>query len=283
MPGRSIGPPDPIGEDKFENFDTKVLEFKTVFNMKGNMGRKRRISCMVVTGNQKGLAGFSLVKSVDGKSALRKAKNRAGQKLMHFDLCDGHTIFHDFYCQFGKTKIFVQKKPEGYGLICHRAIKTMCEVVGIKNLYAKIEGSTCLQHIVKAFFLGLLKMKNHEEIAESKGLHLVELKKENGNFPKVIASPTKCRTEEDIKRDEIMDYTQFVMDGKIVLKKKKFPQFFTKHRSYDIYLRKQEKMRNHDKVRKSMLAEHGELRSFLTDKYPECRPFKFVKTEEGSE
>jgi small subunit ribosomal protein S5 len=33
----------------------------------------------------------------------------------------------------------------------------MCEVVGIKDIYAKIEGPTNLQHIVKAFFLGLLR------------------------------------------------------------------------------------------------------------------------------
>ena len=35
MPGRSIGPPDPIGDECFDGFDTKVLELKTIFNMKG--------------------------------------------------------------------------------------------------------------------------------------------------------------------------------------------------------------------------------------------------------
>ena len=71
MPGRSIGPPDTIGEDAFEGFDSKVLELKTVFNMKGNMGRKRRISTLVVTGNMQGLAGFALTKAVDTRAALR--------------------------------------------------------------------------------------------------------------------------------------------------------------------------------------------------------------------
>lgn len=66
-------------------------------------------------------------------------------------------VYHDFFTQFGKTKIFVSKKPEGYGLKCHRAIKTCCEVIGIKDLYARIEGSTNLQHIIKAFFVGLLQ------------------------------------------------------------------------------------------------------------------------------
>lgn len=272
MPGRSIGPPDAIGEDAFEGFDTRVLELKTVFNMKGNLGRKRRLSCFVVTGNSNGLAGFATGKAVDSRAVMRKAKNRAGQKLMYIHRDENGGIFHDFFCQFGKTKIFVYKKPEGFGLVCHRAIKTVCEVVGIKDLYAKCEGSPSLQHVVKAFFLGLLSQKRYEQIAEAKGLHLVEFKKAYGDFPKIVASPTKCRTEDDIKHDEIMDYTQFAMDGKLALRKKKFPKFYESSYGYSLFLKKQEKMRSHFKVKRDMLAEYGEMRSFLTEKYPEARP-----------
>lgn len=66
-------------------------------------------------------------------------------------------VYHDFFSQFGDTKVFASQRPEGYGLKCHRAIRTICEVVGIKDLYCKVEGSTNVQHVVKAFFLGLLK------------------------------------------------------------------------------------------------------------------------------
>lgn len=274
MPGRSIGPPDPVGEDFFEGFDTRVLEMKQVFIMKGNLGRKRRLSCFVITGNGNGLAGFALGKAIENRAAIRKAKNRAGQKLMHIELCDGHTVFHDFFCQFGLTKIYVTKKPEGYGLICHRAIKTICQVLGIKNLHAKVEGATSVQHVTKAFFIGLLQQKSYKEIAETKGLHLVELRPENMNFPKVLASPTVCRKVKDITNDEILDFRQYMMGGKIVLKKKKWPPFYTKHRAWEIRLKKLNRVRNHDKVRLDMLVNNGELRSFLTAKHPECRPKK---------
>lgn len=147
--------------DNFDGFDTKVLEFKTVFCMKANAGRYRRISVVAVTGNKNGLAGFALGKAVDSKAALRRAKNRAGQKLMYIERYDSHTVYHDFFSQFCNTRIFVEKKPEGYGLKCHRAIRTICEMIGIKNLYAKVEGSTNLQNVVKAFFLGLLKQVSY--------------------------------------------------------------------------------------------------------------------------
>lgn len=66
-------------------------------------------------------------------------------------------MLHDFYTQFGKTKIFVRKMHEGYGLVCHRVIIACCQAIGIKNLHAKVEGSTNVQNIIKAFFIGLLR------------------------------------------------------------------------------------------------------------------------------
>lgn len=71
-------------------------------------------------------------------------------------------VYHDFFTAFGKTKIFVQKKNEGYGLMCHRAIKEICQAIGIKDLRAKVEGSNNLQHIVKAFFIGLLQQVDNQ-------------------------------------------------------------------------------------------------------------------------
>lgn len=281
MPGRSLGAPDPINEDNFDGFDTKVIEFKQVMNMKGNLGRKRRLSAFVVTGNKNGLAGFATAKAVDGRACLRKAKNRAAQKLMHIELCDGHTIFHDFFCQFGMTKIFVEKKPEGYGLVAHRAIREICQLVGIKNIYAKVEGAKGVQHVVKAFFLGLLSQKKYEKIAESKGLHLVEFKPDYGNFPKVLASPTQCRKEEDIRYDENLDFTRYAMDDKVVLKKKKWPPFFVNTYGFHIHLKKKEGRRNHYKIKFDMIKEHGEIKSYLTDKYPEARPGLTKKKNAG--
>lgn len=154
-----------------------------VSHMTGNLGRKTRISAFVITGNGNGLAGFALGKAPVGKAALKMARNRAGQKLMYIPRYDEHTgkkytiifsdyayiflsifvirfyisVLHDFFAQFGNTKIFVKKMHAGYGLVCHRAIKACCEAIGIKDMHAKIEGSKNLQHTIKAFFIGLLQ------------------------------------------------------------------------------------------------------------------------------
>ncbi|XP_060518520.1 small ribosomal subunit protein uS5m [Cylas formicarius] len=281
MPGRSLGPPDPVGDDTFEGFDSRVLELKLVFNMKGNFGRVRRMLALVVSGNGNGLGGFAIGKAMDPRTALRKAKNRSAQKLMHIKLFRNHTVCHHFFTQFGATKIYVWQRPQGHGLVCHRAIKTICEVIGIKDLSAKVEGSTNINHIVKAFFLGLIRQKAPQEIAEEKKLHLVEICPENNYFPTVIASPTECRKSSEVDNTEILDYEQYCFNGKVVLKKKKPPPFYTKLPGYQKHLNSKERVRNLDSLKKSLIAEYGEIRTFLTEKYPECKPFKREKKVES--
>nr|CAG4650973.1 EOG090X0689 [Simocephalus serrulatus] len=280
LPGRSVGPPDPVGEDNFEGFDTIVLEFKTVCNMKGNLGRTRRISAFVVTGNSNGLAGFALGKALLGTTALRKAKNRAAQKLMYVERYNDHTVLHDFYTAFGKTRIFVQKKPEGYGLVCHRVIREICKAVGIKDIYAKVEGATKnVQHVAKAFMVGLLQQKTFDKIAEETQLNVVEFRKERDYFPVVLAKPSKIKTTKAIND---MDLNLHLNDGKVASKPKKKVPFYQALPSWQNHLSKTERFRNHGQVRVNLLVEHGEVRSFLADRYPECRQSEFSRKKEES-
>ena len=59
--GRKFGAPESSNKDyNFENFDSVLLEFKTVMNMTGNMGRVRRNSILMVTGNGKGAVGYTV-------------------------------------------------------------------------------------------------------------------------------------------------------------------------------------------------------------------------------
>jgi len=248
MPGRNIGRPDAVGDEDFNFFDTFVLENKIVFIMKGNMGRKRRYSVLSVTGNKNGLAGFALAKGPEVRTALRKSKNWAGQKLISINLYENRTITHDFYTAFGKTKIFVSKKPEGYGLLCHRAIQTICRAIGIKDLqHAKIEGSTNLQHIVKAFFIGLMRQKSYQDIANESALHIVERQMAKNGFAEIKASPLMNSTITE--SDRIIDFMQFTLGNKIVLQKKKLPAFYVHSKGHNIYEIKKERFRNQSNVR----------------------------------
>lgn len=125
--------------------------------------------------------------------------------------------------------------------------------------------------------------KSYQQLADEKRLHLVEFNPENGNYPVVLASPSKIRKPEEIPSNEILDFTQYVMGNRVVLKKKKIPPLFTKFRSYKLSLVKQERVRHSDKTRIQLLAKYGALHSFMTEKYPEARPRRKLKPSENDE
>ena len=140
--------------------------------MTGNFGRLRSFSTIMLTGNKKvrgflitkiaiiliasqGIAGFTLTKTPTnrGPAMFQQAANRAGLRLMEIDLYEGRTVYHDFWTQFSHTRIFVKQKPIGHGVVAHRVIKSACELIGIKDLEAVVEGSHNPNSMIKAFFL----------------------------------------------------------------------------------------------------------------------------------
>ena len=109
-------------------------------------------------------------------------------------------------------------------------------------------------------------------------MHLVEFKHEHLYYPNVVASPSKVRTKEEITLNEIIDFEQYVMGGRVRLQKRKAEPFYTKLYSWTVKRRKMEYLRNQRNVKLRMYVEHGKYRSFLTDKYPEATP-KFWKKD----
>ncbi|XP_076848208.1 small ribosomal subunit protein uS5m [Brachyhypopomus gauderio] len=202
--GISIGPPDPgPNGETYEDFDTRVIEVKSVFNMTAREGRKRSISCLVVVGNGNGAAGFALGKAADRNTALRKAKNSAIHYLYYIERYNNHTIYHDIESTFKRTTLRMKKQNKGYGLHCHRAVITICKLIGIEDMYAKVEGSVNLLNLTKALFQGLVSQETHQALADRKKLNVVEFREEQGVLPFVVARPTQGTRDDPEVEDEV--------------------------------------------------------------------------------
>ncbi|XP_015271625.1 PREDICTED: 28S ribosomal protein S5, mitochondrial [Gekko japonicus] len=204
--GVSLGPPDPgPNGETYEDFDSRVIEMKNVFNMTAKEGRKKSVSALVAVGNGKGAAGFAVGKATDRMAALRKAKNKAIHYLHYIERYEDHTIYHDIAVSFKKTTIRMKKKNKGHGLHCHRAIITMCKLIGIKDMYAKLYGSNNLLNLTKALFKGLSRQETHQALANKKSLYVVEFREECGPLPIVIAAPQGVPREDPEPEDEVPD------------------------------------------------------------------------------
>uniref|UniRef100_A0A803THG7 Small ribosomal subunit protein uS5m n=1 Tax=Anolis carolinensis TaxID=28377 RepID=A0A803THG7_ANOCA len=204
--GISLGPPDPgPNGETYEDFDSRVIELKSVFNMTAKEGRKRSVSALVVVGNGKGAAGFALGKASDRMVALRKAKNRAVHYLHYIERYEDHTIYHDIATSFKKTTIRMKKQNKGYGLHCHRAIITICKLIGIKDMYAKVYGSGNLLNLTRGLFRGLATQETHQNLANKKGLYVVEYRDECGPLPIIVAKPDGEVRQDPEPLDEVPD------------------------------------------------------------------------------
>ena len=161
-------------------------------------------------------------------------------------------------------------------------------MAGIKDLYAKVEGSQKnIQHITKAFMLGLLRQKTHQVLADEKKLHLVEMRAENDFFPRVVASPSDgvVRTKDDIEHNEILDFEMTCFEGNLPESYRPRGNPWVGTGGWDKYTRKYWARKAAPEVRQRMRVERGDewgsVRSHLADKYPECveRDWKkFVKS-----
>jgi len=283
--GKKFGAPISVNKElKFENFQSVILEFKTVFKMTGNLGRVRRTSALMVTGNSNGTFGYSLTAGRYGQNArtLKSSVNRAGLRLHNIARYEDRTVFHDFFTQFGNTRIFVEQRPFGFGIRAHRGIKEICERAGIKDIYCKLEGANNMQHICKAFILGLLRQKTHQELADEKKLHLIEMRPEEDFYPRLVASPSdgKARTQAEIEHNEVLDFQMISYEGHLpVPRTKRNP--FEHHITWENKQRRDWAYEHHDKVRRRMRVENGDVygavRSHLYEKYPECIESKYSK------
>lgn len=277
MRGRKIGPPDAMGDEAFEGFQSVVLQTKSVNIMMPTTGRTRFVKTMVATGNYNGLVGVGKSEGKDTQAGIRRAKNQAGKNLIYVERGgeNKNTVVHDFVSQYGQVKVIVIKKPEGFGIIAHRAIRELCRLAGIADVYVKCHGPVKnYDHVCKAFLTGLIQQKSFQQLADEKGLHVVELKAENDYYPTVVASPSngRVRTKDDIAPDEVMDFKQYLRDGKIIEAKPKVlpvywrSQIFVKT-MHSAYYRE----RNRQDVRVYLKAKYGQLDSFLTVREKEER------------
>lgn len=126
--------------------------------------------------------------------------------------CCLFSVYQDFFAECQGVQIFGQRVPEGHGLKCHRAMQRLCQLVGIKDLRAKVLGNTKNYiNITKAFFTALVNQETHQELADRTRLLVVESRRDLNYMPRIVAAPEKapCLTEAELKPEQVCRYSVF--------------------------------------------------------------------------
>ena len=144
-------------------------------------GRRFAFSALVVVGNQTGSIGVGYGKSKQVPNAIKKATETAKNNLFKISLREGRTLHHDVLGKDGAGKVLLRSAPSGTGIIAGGPIRSICEVLGIKDIVAKSLGSSNPINVLRACVKGLKNQNSPKLIAKIRGKNISEITKKKNN------------------------------------------------------------------------------------------------------
>lgn len=112
---------------------------RVVRTVKG--GRRMRFRATVVIGDGLGKVGFGIGKGQEVQLAVQKAVTAAKREMLKVPL-KGDTIPYPITVKFKTAKLILLPAAPGTGVIAGGAVRTIMDVVGVKNILSKSHGSS---------------------------------------------------------------------------------------------------------------------------------------------
>ena len=137
-------------------------------------GRIMKFSALVVVGNGDGIVGFGLGKAGEVPAAIRKGIEDAKKNLIKISL-KGTTIPHEIIGEFGAGRVLMKPAAPGTGVIAGGPVRSVVEIVGIKDIRTKALRSNNPCNVVRATMDGLSKLRSAEEVAAIRNKSVKEI------------------------------------------------------------------------------------------------------------
>lgn len=143
-------------------YESKLLDVARVTRVVAG-GRRFRFRAAVVVGNRRGKVGIGVAKGQDVSLAVEKATTDAKKRLVKIPLSEG-SISHSTSAKYGSSKVLLKPGLKGRGLVAGGAVRTVCDLAGIKDISAKILGRTKNKlNNARATIEALTKLKTKNE------------------------------------------------------------------------------------------------------------------------
>ncbi|KKP42089.1 MAG: 30S ribosomal protein S5 [Parcubacteria group bacterium GW2011_GWA1_33_6] len=141
-----------------DEYETKLLDLARVTRVTGG-GKRMSFRAVVIAGDKKSKIGIGIDKGKDVSQAIEKATNRAKKNTINVVIVDG-TIPHQVEAKSGSAVVMLKPQRKGRGLVAGGAVRTICDLAGIKNVSSKIlSGSKNKLNNARATMEALRKLK----------------------------------------------------------------------------------------------------------------------------
>lgn len=154
--------------DMEKDRNEKVIQIRRVTKVVQG-GKRMAFRAAVVVGDREGKVGVALGKSREVPSSIRKAIEKGKKTLSRINLLGG-TIPHEVWGKAGASKIFLRPAPQGTGVIAGGSIRTVVEMVGLKDVVAKSQGSSNTINMAKATVNALTQLMSESLVSARRGV-----------------------------------------------------------------------------------------------------------------
>lgn len=158
-------------------------------------GKRFSFSALAVVGDEKGRIGYGTGKAKEVSGAMQKAEEAASRTLYRIPLKEGRTIHGDTQAKFGGTKVVIRSCPQGKGVVAGGAMRSIFEALGVKDIVAKIIGSTNPHSVIRATLKALQNTESPRSVALKRGKKLSEIFQKKQVHDKKIAGQEKKENE----------------------------------------------------------------------------------------
>ena len=150
-----------------DEYDERVVDIRRVAKViKG--GRRFAFRTVVVVGDGRGNVGIGIGKARAVPDSIRKAAERARRNIQGVAL-SGTTIPYTVTGRHGGARVLLKPAAPGTGVIAGGGVRAVLEVVGVRNILTKSQGSANLLNVTMATMDALKQLRSAEQLAEMRG------------------------------------------------------------------------------------------------------------------
>lgn len=156
-----------IDPNTLEDLQERVVHISRVAKVvKG--GKRFSFSALVVVGDGKGHVGIGLGKANEVPDAIRKGNEQARKHLFRVPLV-GTTVPHRVIGQFGAGHVVLRPAGPGTGVIAGGAMRPVLEMAGVRDVLAKILGTSNPHNVVHATLNALENLEDASAVSNRRG------------------------------------------------------------------------------------------------------------------